>query len=388
MMKINDEGQPLSRNEVREFQDYRHIGASEAIHRIFEFPMRKRYPGVIRLPIHLENQQAVYFHEDVPVEDVLARSDVTELTAFFAYNLKNPNTKVPYISFPEQFVYDKKKKEWKIRKRGTNTLGRIYSIHPSKGELFFLRMLLSDTKVNHSAGKTSYEDLKTVEGVKYDSYQEVCRALGMLKDDELWRLVMEDAKQQQLPKQMRELFVMLMVFSSLNDPFALLKSFWEQMSEDFEHQCKTIDAANTDLQSWMLMIDLQDRLESSGNGHLFARIGVVTEEMQVAVATARRQFSLYDECREIREELEYDREEMQTNLSKALNGLGPQLEGKFTDSQSEAFQYIKDAIDGTSSEKQIYVDARGGTGKTLLKTKVAYLDVLRLTFSYLFYYDQ
>ena len=88
MMRIDD-GEPKPRNEIREFQDYRHIGTSEAIHRIFEFPMRKRYPGVIRLPIHLENQQSVYFHEDVPVEDILARSDVTELTAFFMYNKEN-----------------------------------------------------------------------------------------------------------------------------------------------------------------------------------------------------------------------------------------------------------------------------------------------------------
>lgn len=66
MMRFNEDGQAKSRKEVRGFQDYRHIGASEAIHRIFGFPMRKRCPGVIRLPIHLEKQQPVYSHEDLP----------------------------------------------------------------------------------------------------------------------------------------------------------------------------------------------------------------------------------------------------------------------------------------------------------------------------------
>ena len=230
--------------------------------------------------------------------------------------------------------------------------------------------------MNHSAGKTSYEDLRTIDNVTYSSYQEVCRELGMLKDDELWKLVMEDAKQQKLPKQMRELFVTLMVFCDVNDPFALLEQFWEPMSEDFEHHCTAIGATNTELQQWMLLIDLQDRLESSGNGMLFGRIGVVTEEMQLAVATARRQFSMYDECREIREELEYDREEMESSLTKALNGEGPHLAGKFTDSQNAAFQIIKDAIDGKSLQKQIYIDARGGTGKTFILNRL--LDYVRL----------
>ena len=102
--------------------------------------------------------------------------------------------------------------------------------------------------MNHSAGKNAYEDLRTIDNVTYSSYQEVCRELGMLKDDELWKLVMEDAKQQKLPKQMRELFVTLMVFCDVNDPFALLEQFWEPMSEDFEHLCTTIGTTNTELQ--------------------------------------------------------------------------------------------------------------------------------------------
>ena len=55
----------------------------------------------------------------------------------------------------------------------------------------------------------------------------------MLKDDELWNMVMEDAKQQKLPTQMRELFVMLMVFCDVSDPELLFENFWEAMSEDY-----------------------------------------------------------------------------------------------------------------------------------------------------------
>ena len=137
-------------------------------------------------------------------------------------------------------MYNEKK--WILRKKGTNTLGRVHSIHPSKGEVFYLRMLLSDTTLNHSAGKKSFEDLRTVNNVTYDSYKEACRALGMLKDDELWHMVMEDAKQLELPMQMRELFVTLMVFSDVNDPAALYEVFWEDMSEDYAYQLRSSEA--------------------------------------------------------------------------------------------------------------------------------------------------
>ena len=82
------------------------------------------------------------------------------------------------------------------------------------------------------------------------------------------------------------------------------------MSEDYEHQLTTIANVHPELQKWMLLIDIKERLEISGNGQLFQRIGTVTAEMQLAVSNARRQYNLYDECREVREELAYDGEEM------------------------------------------------------------------------------
>ena len=62
-------------------------------------------------------------------------------------------------------------------------------------------MLLVDTAFNHSAGRISFYDLRTVDGITYDTYKETCRALGFLVDDHLWDLVMEDARREKLPKQ-------------------------------------------------------------------------------------------------------------------------------------------------------------------------------------------
>ena len=125
--------------------------------------MGTRYPAVVRLPIHLENEQQVYFHEDASMIEAMERRNITELTAFLNFNACNPSTKVPYINFPEKYIYEDQK--WKLRQRGTQTIGRIYTVHPNKGEVFNLRMLLADTATNFSAGKKSFQDLKTVDDV-------------------------------------------------------------------------------------------------------------------------------------------------------------------------------------------------------------------------------
>ena len=157
-------------------------------------------------------------------------------------------------------------------------------------------MLLSDTAVNHSAGKKSFEDMRTVDNVTYDTFKDTCRALGMLQDDVLWHMTMEEAKQLKLPMQMRELFVILMTFSEINDPKALFEAFCDAMAEDFEHQLRDIANTDAELPKWMVLIDIQERLQSAGNVQLFQGIGVVADEMIQAVANARRQHALQTEC--------------------------------------------------------------------------------------------
>ena len=111
-MRVYEDGEQVSRNEVRAFQDCKSFGASEATWRLFEFPMSTRYPAVKRLPIHLEKQHPILFNEDQPIIEVLERSAITELTAFFQYNANHPEASMPYIQFPEQFTFDEKEKRW------------------------------------------------------------------------------------------------------------------------------------------------------------------------------------------------------------------------------------------------------------------------------------
>ena len=99
----------------------------------------------MRLALHLENQQFVVFSADVDLEDVLSRQKHTTLTAWFVANQKFPTAlELSYTDFPDKFVLDKPKREWKPRVKGHGTMiARVYSAHPGEGPRFYLRMLLN-----------------------------------------------------------------------------------------------------------------------------------------------------------------------------------------------------------------------------------------------------
>ena len=69
---------------------------------------------------------------------------------------------------------------------------------------------------------------------------------------------------------------------------------------------------------------------------------------------------------------------MQTKLNTALHGVGLEHQGKLTISQQNVFEAIKQAVNGTDT-KQLYIDARGGSGKTfLLNIALYYIRTLDL----------
>ena len=175
------------------------VGSCEASHRLFDLPISKSAPAVCRLPVHLENEQQVFF-EDGQEEQSLDDIRNTELTAFFSYNNSkkieqgdayNPQQMTSYINMCKEYTFSKRQKCWKPRQRNINSsVGRIFRINPMSGDLYYLRLLLN---TDFSRGKISFQDLKTVDGVLYENYQQVCRALGLLNDDTEWHSALEQA---------------------------------------------------------------------------------------------------------------------------------------------------------------------------------------------------
>ncbi|CAJ2671515.1 unnamed protein product [Trifolium pratense] len=93
-------------------------------------------------------------------------------------NKKFPEAKnLTYSQFPTKFVWKENLHQWAPRQRGFS-IGRVHFAPPGAGERFYLRTLL-----NYVKGPTSFDELKTVDNFKYDSFKEACFARDLLDDD-------------------------------------------------------------------------------------------------------------------------------------------------------------------------------------------------------------
>lgn len=160
-------------DEVQSYLDCRYVSAQEACWRIYAFDIHYRHPAVERLSIHLPRQHNVSFHDDQSLLGVLAGPHIekTQFNEWLAANVKFPSARtLTYTEFPQFWVWSDNEKAWKHRKQG-KCIGRIIYIHPAS-------ILLNIVK-----GPQSYEDIRTVYGILYSTFQEACNTLGLLNND-------------------------------------------------------------------------------------------------------------------------------------------------------------------------------------------------------------
>ncbi|ODM86919.1 ATP-dependent DNA helicase pif1 [Orchesella cincta] len=120
---------------------------------------------------------------------------------------------------------------YRPRKTGfEKVLPRMYAVSPRDTERFCLRLLLL-----HIRGATSYEDLRTVDGVCYETFKEAAIAKNLLDGDENWIKTLEEASLFQMPSQLRMLLCSIFVFGFPTNPMELYMRFKEFLSEDYTH---------------------------------------------------------------------------------------------------------------------------------------------------------
>ncbi|CAN1162783.1 ATP-dependent DNA helicase PIF1 [Linum perenne] len=169
----------------------------------------------------------------VAVHGILNRPDIskTMLTEWFLLNRTCPSARqYTYSEMPNAFIWDKQASQWTPRKKGF-AIGRVRSIPPRAGDVFYLRMLLSKIP-----GALSFEHLRTVHGVVYKDYQEACQALGLLSNDNEWNSVMAEVSQWAMAPLIRSTFVALLVFCEVTTPLTLFENWWVSMADDFNHR--------------------------------------------------------------------------------------------------------------------------------------------------------
>ncbi|XP_074317075.1 uncharacterized protein LOC141650993 [Silene latifolia] len=218
-------------DEIKAYMDCRYLSASEAAWRIFEFDIQEKYPSVMRLPVHLEGEQAVVIKDSDMLEEIIEKKSSTKtmLTAWMATNAIHPEARtLSYAEFPTKYVW--KDGGWHKRKQG-QCIGRMVYVHPTAGEKYYLRVLLNFVK-----GAQSYEEIRTLGDVVYPTFKEACCAHGLLNNDKEWHEAMSEANKWAMPSQLRELFVTLVLFCEVTDITKLWEESYGMISEDIERK--------------------------------------------------------------------------------------------------------------------------------------------------------
>ena len=142
---------------------------------------------ILSLPSKFTFQACILY----PFSSSICYSSFSSSTFFFDlldFTLPSED-QVQYVDMPKKFQYEQKAKKWVKRKNKSETIGRVHSVNPVAGDIFYLRLLLHN---DHCLGKTSFQNLWTVNGEICDTFKEACTRLGLLQDDNEWHQVLTE----------------------------------------------------------------------------------------------------------------------------------------------------------------------------------------------------
>jgi hypothetical protein len=227
----------------------------------------------------------------------------------------------------------------------------MYFIQPSDMERYALRMLLLYRK-----GCDSFAKLRTVNNATYSTYRETCRVLGLLDNDNECEVCMEEAITFSTATQLRNLFVLILLNCSPNNPKDLWEKYKKSMSEDILNDIrKRNPEAQFDDDIFNNALNLiNDILQKTGN-----HIGNYTDMPELRPVTV---YNINPTNRHIeyliKEELNYDPIELNKFLIENLPNLNTQQKDIYETIVKRAKNHVQ------LGENIFFIDGPGGTGKT------------------------
>jgi hypothetical protein len=223
----------------------------------------------------------------------------------------------------------------------------MYFVHPAAGEQYYLRILL-----NIVCGATSFENLRTINGIIYPSFKEACIALGLLQNDEEWDQCLKEAEQMQTGIQLRKLFAILLLFCEVTRPEVLWETHISALSDDILFQV----CQNTGNMTLELTNDIRNRALCHLQSILSKYGRNLSEFPNMPIPTISPN-NEQNTNRLIREEQQYEIEELAKSTEDNFSRLNID--------QQVAFKKIITAVENNTFDI-FFVDGPGGTGKTFL----------------------
>ena len=266
------------------------------------------------------------------------------MTAFFKANQKYAEAReLYYVDFPSKFVWNADRHEWIPRTKQT-VFGRLVFIPPNAGERFYARLVLSMAK-----NLQSFTDLRTYQGVIYDTIREACLARGLLDDDGEWRRSLDEGKHFQTGYILRGLFVIILRDCTPSDPIALWDEYKPFLCDDLSRQIVRlgIQNASEDLIYDYGLYLIQETLLWETNRSM-KDVGMVSPSHDWKTLLSNPFF---------KDQVSYDPEHEASLLQQCLPLLN--------DEQRSAFTRITDSV-LTDENKAFFVVGAAGAGKTFL----------------------
>ncbi|CAI6377042.1 unnamed protein product [Macrosiphum euphorbiae] len=227
----------------------------------------------------------------------------------------------------------------------TDVIGRIYSVHPSNDECFYLRLLLVNVR-----GPTSFQHLRTVDGELCGSYREACQRLQLLENDDHWDQTLNDAVISSSAQQIRTLFSIIICRCYPSKPIDLWIKYKDHMCDDILYQIRNrMENLNIQINEDIFneeLISIEDMCLMMSN-KLLIQLGLITPN--------RPMHDVFN--KEVHREKTYDLNTLKELIQKNLPLLNEQQKYVF-DTLMKVTNYDTGGI--------YFLDAPGGTGKTFL----------------------
>ncbi|KAM0885149.1 hypothetical protein ACQ4PT_030511 [Festuca glaucescens] len=356
--RIKNTGDPEDDDidEIEEYRTCRYICANDSFWRCYGFDIHSKHPSVERLVVHLLGKHVVRFRALANLPALVNNSllQKTMLTEWFVANARHASARsLTYCDFPTRWSWVAESKKW-VRRKRSDKIGRAYYVHPSTGELYYLRMLLMLVK-----GAKCYADVRTYNGTVYGSFKDACTARGLLGDDTEWYYAFDEALEWGMGNQLRQLFVTMILYCGVLDENVFFEKYWTYLAEDIQYRIRSSlhDA------SYTVPVDELRNMLLDELAVVFAKNGSSISNHALPLKTVYANDSIVNNM--VSDELSQDCE----TLIKTAETMQQQL----NEDQKVAFKTIVGKVrDGKPG--LYFVSGQGGTGKTFLwNAMVAYL---------------
>ena len=198
----------------------------------------------------------------------------------------------------------------------------------------------------------SYIDLRTYNSIVYPTFQSACGARGLLETDDEWDTCLAEAGHIQSGRQLRRLFVTILLQNNPQDPRTLFQHHLHTLSDDCKYRLQRdfhIDQlSDRQIQSLALQ-EIQDILQHAGKS--LSDFNLPNPSIEFT--------DLQGMSRIIAEEKSYDIQQLRLSWQQGYDQVNVQQK-QFIDSVTSTIR--------SNAGGLFFIDGPGGTGKTFVES--------------------